>query len=122
MKLIRTLSDGDLLPTIVFSFSRRECESNAASLSDFDFTTPEEKQCIRVIFTNSTFGLSDEDKNLTQVCFFYLVVPSVKACFSSDCLNHIFIYIRIGCLNFAIFGTWHWYSSLWLVAIIERSH
>jgi len=40
-KLIRTLSDSDLLPVIVFSFARRECEGYAAALNDIDFSDRE---------------------------------------------------------------------------------
>jgi ATP-dependent RNA helicase DOB1 len=81
-KLIRTLSDSDLLPVIVFSFARRECEGYAAALNDIDFSDrkpyfgfavpnvnflAEEKHLIREIFTNSIYGLSEDDKQLPSV-------------------------------------------------------
>jgi ATP-dependent RNA helicase DOB1 len=35
--LVRTIRERDLLPCIVFSFSRKECEAYAAGLKDMDF-------------------------------------------------------------------------------------
>lgn len=35
--LIRTIRERDLLPCIVFSFSRKECEAYASGLKEMDF-------------------------------------------------------------------------------------
>lgn len=39
IKLVRTIKERDMLPCIVFSFSRRECEAYASCLKDMDFNT-----------------------------------------------------------------------------------
>eukprot|EP00045_Choanoeca_perplexa_P013276 m.149698 g.149698 ORF g.149698 m.149698 type:complete len:1039 (+) comp16301_c0_seq3:72-3188(+) len=54
-------------PCIVFSFSKRDCESYATQLSTLDFNTDEEKEQIDMIFNNAIDILSDEDKQLPQV-------------------------------------------------------
>lgn len=37
VKIIRTVKERDMLPCIIFSFSRRECEAYAGCLKDMDF-------------------------------------------------------------------------------------
>jgi ATP-dependent RNA helicase DOB1 len=54
-------------PVIVFSFSKRECESHALALSKLDFSTEEEKKLIETIFHNAIDSLSEDDKHLPQV-------------------------------------------------------
>eukprot|EP00730_Choanoeca_flexa_P002256 TRINITY_DN10976_c0_g1_i5.p1 TRINITY_DN10976_c0_g1~~TRINITY_DN10976_c0_g1_i5.p1 ORF type:complete len:813 (+),score=168.57 TRINITY_DN10976_c0_g1_i5:39-2441(+) len=54
-------------PCIVFSFSKRDCESYATQLSQLDFTTDEEKEQIDMIFNNAINILSIEDQQLPQV-------------------------------------------------------
>lgn len=39
LKIIRTVKERDMLPCIIFSFSRKECESYAAILKGVDFNT-----------------------------------------------------------------------------------
>lgn len=54
-------------PVIVFSFSKRDCESLALKMSKLDFNTPEEKKMLTKIFDNAISILSDEDKDLPQI-------------------------------------------------------
>lgn len=37
VKIIRTIKERDMLPCIIFSFSRKECEAYASLLKDIDF-------------------------------------------------------------------------------------
>lgn len=37
MKIIRTIKERDMVPCIIFSFSRKECEAYATQLKDVDF-------------------------------------------------------------------------------------
>ena len=37
VKIIRTIKERDMLPCIIFSFSRKECEAYATSLKEMDF-------------------------------------------------------------------------------------
>ncbi|PIO66230.1 hypothetical protein TELCIR_12060 [Teladorsagia circumcincta] len=41
VKIIRTIKERDMLPCIIFSFSRKECEAYALSLKDMDFNDGE---------------------------------------------------------------------------------
>lgn len=44
------LKDNDMLQAIIFSFSKKDCERYANMISDFNFSTQEEKQQIEVLF------------------------------------------------------------------------
>ena len=66
-KVVRMILSKNLYPVIVFSFSKRECESNAMQMSKLDFNSPEEKQLTRAVFTNAIESLSVEDRTLPQI-------------------------------------------------------
>lgn len=67
LKVVRTIMERDLAPVIVFSFSKKECEAYALSMSKLDFNTGEEKESVREVFNNAIDVLSEEDKKLPQV-------------------------------------------------------
>lgn len=54
-------------PVIIFSFSRRECEQHAMSMSKLDFNTQEEKDVVEEVFRNAILCLSEEDRNLPAI-------------------------------------------------------
>ncbi|KAJ0030002.1 hypothetical protein Pint_13899 [Pistacia integerrima] len=62
-------------PVIVFSFSRRECEQHAMSMSKLDFNTPEEKDDVEQVFQNALLCLNEEDRNLPAI---ELMLPLLK--------------------------------------------
>ncbi|KAM0678285.1 Exosome RNA helicase MTR4 [Binucleata daphniae] len=64
--VVVNLINQDCLPVIVFSFSRKECEKYALSLSD-DFLNESEKETINIIFTNALQNLTEEDRNLPLI-------------------------------------------------------
>lgn len=64
--IIRLLTDKGLLPVIVFSFRRKDCENFATSLDD-DFTSEEEKEKIKLVFNNAINTLNETDRNLTPI-------------------------------------------------------
>ncbi|CAJ0931950.1 unnamed protein product, partial [Mesorhabditis belari] len=66
-KIVRSLRERDLVPCIVFSFSRKECEAYALALKDMDFNDATEKHAINEIYKNARDLLSDEDKKLPQI-------------------------------------------------------
>lgn len=66
-KIVRMCRDRGYLPVIVFSFSRKECESNAIALKKLDVTDDDEKKMIDEVFHNAIMTLSDEDRELPQV-------------------------------------------------------
>lgn len=66
-KVVRMILSKNLYPVIVFSFSKRECESNAMQMSKLDFNSPEEKQLTKAVFNNAIESLSVEDRTLPQI-------------------------------------------------------
>jgi len=60
-KLITLIVSKGLDPVIVFSFSKRECESYSMSLKLCDFNTEDERDSVTKIFKNAMETLSDED-------------------------------------------------------------
>lgn len=62
-------------PVIVFSFSRRECEHNAMSMSKLDFNSEEEKDAVEQVFRNAILCLSEEDRSLPAI---ELMLPLLK--------------------------------------------
>ncbi|KAI1709969.1 rRNA-processing arch domain-containing protein [Ditylenchus destructor] len=67
VKIIRTIKERDMLPCIIFSFSRKECEAYASILKDMDFNDDEEKRAIKMIYENAISLLSTEDQTLPQI-------------------------------------------------------
>lgn len=66
--ILRTLQASNNLPTIVFSFRRKECETYALTAKDvFDFNTDQERELIETIFTNALNSLREEDRKLKQI-------------------------------------------------------
>jgi ATP-dependent RNA helicase DOB1 len=66
-KVVRMILSKNLYPVIVFSFSKRACESNALQMSKLDFNSPEEKQLTRSVFKNAIESLNPEDRSLPQI-------------------------------------------------------
>ncbi|KRH92077.1 Nuclear exosomal RNA helicase MTR4, DEAD-box superfamily, partial [Pseudoloma neurophilia] len=64
--IIDLLESKNLLPLIVFSFRRKDCEKYATSL-DKNYTTDEEKEKIKIIFENAIKTLDKNDQNLMPI-------------------------------------------------------
>lgn len=64
---ITSLSSQNLLPCIVFSFRRKDCEQLAGKVKDQDLLTDSEKETVDVIFENATSTLSEDDRSLAIV-------------------------------------------------------
>uniref|UniRef100_A0A914QYL2 Uncharacterized protein n=1 Tax=Panagrolaimus davidi TaxID=227884 RepID=A0A914QYL2_9BILA len=68
LSVLKTVHEKNLMPCIVFSFSRKECEDYANSMTTFDFVPDENiKQNIDNIFLEAVKTLSETDRNLPQV-------------------------------------------------------
>ena len=61
------LETKQLLPVVVFTFSRRRCDDNIHLLSSLDLNTASEKSKIHVFIRNSLSALSKEDQNIPQI-------------------------------------------------------
>lgn len=66
-KIVRLIMDRELDPCIVFSFSKKECETYALQISRFDFNNDEEKELVESVFLNAMEALSEDDRALPQV-------------------------------------------------------
>ncbi|KAL9431480.1 hypothetical protein AB3S75_026631 [Citrus x aurantiifolia] len=66
-KIVKMIMERKFQPVIVFSFSRRECEQHAMSMSKLDFNTQEEKDTVEQVFQNAVDCLNEEDRNLPAI-------------------------------------------------------
>lgn len=74
-KIVKMIMERKYQPVIVFSFSRRECEQHAMSMSKLDFNSEEEKQDVEHVFQNAILCLEEEDRSLPAV---QLMLPLLK--------------------------------------------
>ena len=72
---LQMIMDRKFQPVIIFSFSRRECEHHAMSMSKLDFNTEEEKDSIEQVFRSAILCLSEEDRGLPAI---ELMLPLLK--------------------------------------------
>lgn len=68
INLIEHLKSMDLLPMVVFIFSRKRCDDTAQILKSIDLTTGKEKSEIHRFFTRCIERLKGTDRQLPQVC------------------------------------------------------
>uniref|UniRef100_K3W7C0 Helicase ATP-binding domain-containing protein n=1 Tax=Globisporangium ultimum (strain ATCC 200006 / CBS 805.95 / DAOM BR144) TaxID=431595 RepID=K3W7C0_GLOUD len=66
-RIVKLIMERQYDPVIIFSFSKRECESYALLMSKLDFNTEDEKLMVDQVFKNAMDSLSDDDKTLPQV-------------------------------------------------------
>ncbi|KAI3836724.1 hypothetical protein MKX03_007370 [Papaver bracteatum] len=76
-KLVKMIIERQYDPVIVFSFSKRECESLAMMMAKMDLSTDVEKENIEEIFWNAMDLLSDDDKKLPQARHFFISFVSL---------------------------------------------
>ena len=67
LNLFKHVLSKKLLPAIVFSFSRRECEEHPKSLTSLNLTSDEEKASIREVYSCAIQSLLPEDRELAAV-------------------------------------------------------
>eukprot|EP00635_Sarcinochrysidales_sp_CCMP3193_P000153 CAMPEP_0118897770 /NCGR_PEP_ID=MMETSP1166-20130328/5026_1 /TAXON_ID=1104430 /ORGANISM="Chrysoreinhardia sp, Strain CCMP3193" /LENGTH=1047 /DNA_ID=CAMNT_0006836849 /DNA_START=81 /DNA_END=3224 /DNA_ORIENTATION=+ len=65
--VLQHVTANELLPCIVFAFSKVTCERNANSITDVDYTDAMEKDLVRVIYNAAVRSLAAEDRTLPQV-------------------------------------------------------
>ena len=56
-KIVKMIAANNYHPIIVFSFSKRDCESYAMQMSKLDFNTEEEKRLLIKVFNNAIESL-----------------------------------------------------------------
>ncbi|KAI5173121.1 ATP-dependent RNA helicase DOB1 [Nematocida sp. LUAm3] len=66
--ILNILKETGNLPTIIFSFRRKDCEQySIIAQKEFDFNTEEEREMIDTIFNNALNSLREEDRKLQQI-------------------------------------------------------
>ncbi|PVV05142.1 hypothetical protein BB560_000339 [Smittium megazygosporum] len=66
-KIVKMIMNRNYNPVIVFSFSKRDCESLALQMSRLDFNNDDEKKLTQEVFSNAINSLSEEDRELPQI-------------------------------------------------------
>lgn len=66
-KIIKMIMTKHYNPVIVFSFSKRECEGLALSVSKLDLNSKEEQSNVSKVFSNAISQLSETDRQLPQI-------------------------------------------------------
>ncbi|KAG0369765.1 hypothetical protein BGZ54_008959, partial [Gamsiella multidivaricata] len=65
--LVGYLNKKQLLPVVVFTFSKKKCEENASGLSSTDLMTSSQKSEVHVFFEKSLVRLHGTDRELPQI-------------------------------------------------------
>ncbi|GAA6014645.1 hypothetical protein JCM10207_006888 [Rhodosporidiobolus poonsookiae] len=65
--LVGMLRKKELLPVVVFTFSKKRCEENAASMPNTDLCTAAEKSEVHITIERSLTRLKGSDKELPQI-------------------------------------------------------
>jgi ATP-dependent RNA helicase DOB1 len=66
-KIVRMIIMKNYNPVIVFSFSKRDCESYALQMSSMTFNDDSEKAMVKKVFDSALNSLSEEDRSLPQI-------------------------------------------------------
>ena len=66
-KIVRLIMDKELDPCIVFSFSKKDCESYALLMARMDFNSEDEQELVAQVFANAMESLSEDDQQLPQI-------------------------------------------------------
>lgn len=66
-KVLKLVIEKKYDPVIVFSFSKKEVEAYALSMTKFDLTNDEEKETIETLYNNAMSSLATEDRELPQI-------------------------------------------------------
>ncbi|OCK81789.1 antiviral helicase [Lepidopterella palustris CBS 459.81] len=66
-KIVKMIMMKNYNPVIVFSFSKRECENLAISMSGLAFNDESEKAMVTKVFSSAIEMLSEEDQQLPQI-------------------------------------------------------
>ncbi|ORY11098.1 ATP-dependent RNA helicase-like protein DOB1 [Clohesyomyces aquaticus] len=66
-KIVKMIMMKNYNPVIVFSFSKRDCENYALSMSTLAFNDDSEKAMVSKVFNSAIESLSEEDRELPQI-------------------------------------------------------
>lgn len=66
-KVVNMIMQKNFQPVIVFSFSRRDCESLAMQMAQLSFNNDEERELVKDVFESAVNSLNTEDQTLPQI-------------------------------------------------------
>ena len=66
-KIVELVMEKQLDPCIVFSFSKKDCETYAMKMAKLDFNNNDEKQLVETVYNSALESLGEEDRNLPQI-------------------------------------------------------
>jgi ATP-dependent RNA helicase DOB1 len=66
-RIVKMIMEKNMDPTIVFAFSKKECESLAMQVGKLDFNDDAEKDLVEQVYTNAIDSLGEDDKLLPQI-------------------------------------------------------
>lgn len=66
-KIVKMIIAKAYQPVIVFSFSKRDCETYAMQMAKLDFNSDDEKRLVQEVFKNALESLNEEDRSLPQI-------------------------------------------------------
>ncbi|XP_020710480.2 exosome RNA helicase MTR4 [Athalia rosae] len=66
-KIVKMIMERNFAPVIIFSFSKKDCETYAMQMAKLDFNTVDEKRLVDEVFNNAMDVLTEEDRRLPQV-------------------------------------------------------
>ena len=66
-RIVTLVMERNFDPVIIFSFSKKECETYAMMMAKLDMNGEAEKELVEEVFMNAIDSLSDDDKTLPQV-------------------------------------------------------
>ena len=66
-KLLQHLQTKNLLPTVIFTFSKKRCEEDAEFISNLDFLDSKRKSEVHVFIERSLMRLKGSDRDLPQI-------------------------------------------------------
>lgn len=65
--LLQLLKTSELLPSVIFAFSKKWCDNSGRELAQMDLTTAKEKHEIHVFCEKALSRLNETDRQLPQV-------------------------------------------------------
>jgi ATP-dependent RNA helicase DOB1 len=66
-RIVKLVMEKELDPCIVFSFSKKDCETYALQMAKLDFNNDEERGVLETVFNSALEALPEEDRALPQV-------------------------------------------------------
>ncbi len=65
--LVKHLKEADLLPVVIFVYSKKQCENSGFGMQHMDLSTASERSRIRSFFDSSVARLNSSDRKLPQI-------------------------------------------------------